>query len=131
MSWGQVGSCSNLCSGAGQTRSGRCRESASRLGANNASAGFMPHVPRIHDERLWLPPYGEATVDVGGRVTRSKMEVLDMKPLLLWIAVPMMLLGASMLVAGIGSTALWIAVVTVGIALVVIGQVRPGAAGRR
>ena len=91
----------------------------------------MPHVPRIHDERLWLPPYGEATVDVGGRVTRSKMEVLDMKPLLLWIAVPMMLLGASMLVAGIGSTALWIAVVTVGIALVVIGQVRPGAAGRR
>ena len=54
-----------------------------------------------------------------------------MKPLLPWIAVPMMLLGASMLVAGIGSTALWIAVVTVGIALVVIGQVRPGAAGRR
>jgi hypothetical protein len=78
-----------------------------------------------------VPPYGEATVDVGGRVTRSKMEVLVMKPLLLWIAVPMMLLGASMLVAGIGSTALWIAVVTVGIALVVIGQVKPGAAGRR
>jgi hypothetical protein len=27
-----------------------------------------------------------------------------MKPLLLWIAVPLMLLGASMLVAGVGST---------------------------
>jgi hypothetical protein len=54
-----------------------------------------------------------------------------MKPLLLWIAVPLMLLGASMLVAGIGSTALWIAAVTVGIALVVIGGVKPGAAGRR
>jgi hypothetical protein len=54
-----------------------------------------------------------------------------MKPLLLWIAVPLMLLGASMLVAGIGSTALWIAAVTVGIALVVIGRVKPGAAGRR
>jgi hypothetical protein len=51
--------------------------------------------------------------------------------LLLWIAVPLMLLGAAMLVAGTGSTALWIAVVTVGIALVVLGRVKPGAAGRR
>jgi len=42
-----------------------------------------------------------------------------------------MLLGAGMLVAGIGSTALWIAVVTVGIAFVIIGRVKPGAAGRR
>jgi hypothetical protein len=54
-----------------------------------------------------------------------------MRPLLLWIAVPLMLLGAGMLVAGLGSTALWIAVVTVGIALVVIGRVKPRAAGRR
>ena len=54
-----------------------------------------------------------------------------MKPLLLWIAVPMMLVGASMLIAGIGATALWIAVVTVGIALVVISQGKLGAAGRR
>jgi len=59
------------------------------------------------------------------------MEVLVMKPLLIWIAVPMMLLGAGMLIAGLGSTALWIAVITVSIALVVIGQVKPGAAGRR
>jgi hypothetical protein len=59
------------------------------------------------------------------------MEVLVMKPLLLWIAVPMMLLGASMLIAGIGATALWIAVITVGIALVVIGRPKPGTAGRR
>jgi hypothetical protein len=54
-----------------------------------------------------------------------------MKPLLLWLAIPLMLLGASMLIAGGGSTALWIAVVTVGIALVVIGWAKPGAAGRR
>ena len=54
-----------------------------------------------------------------------------MKPLLLWIAVPMLLLSASMLVAGIGSTALWIAVVTVGIALVALSGVKLGAAGRR
>ena len=54
-----------------------------------------------------------------------------MKPLLPWIAVPMLLLGASMLVAGIGSTALWIAVVTAGIALVALSQVNPGPAGRR
>lgn len=54
-----------------------------------------------------------------------------MKPLLLWIVVPLLLLGAGMLIAGIGSTALWIAVITVGIALVAIGRVKPGAAGRR
>ena len=54
-----------------------------------------------------------------------------MKPLLPWIAVPMLLLGASMLVAGIGSTALWIAVITVGIALVALSRVKLGTAGRR
>jgi hypothetical protein len=59
------------------------------------------------------------------------MEVLVMKPLLPWIAVPMMLLGASMLIADIGATATWIAIITVGIALVVIGRAKPRAAGRR
>ena len=54
-----------------------------------------------------------------------------MKALLLWIAVPLMLLGTSMLVAGVSSTGPWIAAVTVGIALVVIGRVKPSAAGRR
>jgi hypothetical protein len=54
-----------------------------------------------------------------------------MKPLLPWIAGPMLLLGASMLIAGIGATALWIAVITVGIALVAIVQAKPGGAGQR
>ena len=57
-----------------------------------------------------------------------------MKPLLPWKAVLLALpfaLGASMLVAGIGSTALWIAVVTVGIALVALSRVKLGTAGRR
>ena len=54
-----------------------------------------------------------------------------MKSLLLWIAVPMMLLGAGMLVAGLGSTASWIAVIAEGIALVAIDRVKPGSAGRR
>ena len=49
-----------------------------------------------------------------------------MKPLLLWIAGPLVLLGASMLIAGVGSIALWIAVVTVGIALILIGRAKPG-----
>jgi hypothetical protein len=53
------------------------------------------------------------------------------KSLLLWIAVPLMLLGAAMLIAGIGASALWIAVVTVGIALVIVGRVRLGAPGHR
>jgi hypothetical protein len=53
-----------------------------------------------------------------------------MKRLLLWVAVPLMLLGAAMLIADIGATALWIAVIGGGIALVVIGQVKPNATGR-
>jgi hypothetical protein len=36
-----------------------------------------------------------------------------------------------MLIAGIGAPALWIAVVAVGIALVVIGRVKPNVTGRR
>ncbi len=35
-----------------------------------------------------------------------------------WIAVPLMLLGAAMLLADFGASGLWIAVITVGIALV-------------
>lgn len=54
-----------------------------------------------------------------------------MKRLLLWVAVPLMLLGAAMLIADIGATALWIAVIAVGIALVAIGHVKPSATGRR
>ena len=54
-----------------------------------------------------------------------------MKRLLLWVAVPLMLLGAAMLIADIGATALWIAVIAVGIALVVTGRAKPSATGRR
>ena len=41
-----------------------------------------------------------------------------------WIAVVLMLMGAVMLIAGIGAPGLWIAVVTVGIALVAIDRTR-------
>jgi hypothetical protein len=40
---------------------------------------------------------------------------------LVWIAVALMVIGALMLIVGVGAPGLWIAVVTVGIALVVIG----------
>jgi membrane-bound ClpP family serine protease len=43
-----------------------------------------------------------------------------MKPSV-WIAVALMFIGAIMLVADLGAPALWIAAVTVGIALAVIG----------
>jgi hypothetical protein len=46
-----------------------------------------------------------------------------------WVAIPLLLLGAVMLIAGIGATALWIAVTAVGMALVVISQL-PGAMAR-
>ena len=61
----------------------------------------------------------------------AQTEGAVMNPLLLWTAVPLMLLGASMPDAGLGSPGLWIAAVTVGIALVIIGRVKPGTAGRR
>ncbi len=54
-----------------------------------------------------------------------------MKRLYVWIAIALLLLAAAMLIADIGATALWIAVITVGIALVLIGRVRPSTAGRR
>jgi membrane-bound ClpP family serine protease len=41
-----------------------------------------------------------------------------------WIAVALMLTGAVMLVADAGAPALWIAVITVGIALVAIDRIR-------
>lgn len=37
-----------------------------------------------------------------------------------WLAVPLMLLGAAMLLADVGASGAWIAVIAVGIALVVI-----------
>jgi hypothetical protein len=37
-----------------------------------------------------------------------------------WIAVVLLLVGAAMLVAGVGAAGLWISVITIGIALVVI-----------
>jgi hypothetical protein len=43
---------------------------------------------------------------------------------LVWMAVVLMVMGAVMLIAGIGAPGLWIAVVTVGIALVVIDRTR-------
>jgi hypothetical protein len=42
--------------------------------------------------------------------------------LLVWIAVALMVVGAVMLIAGIGAPGLWIAVIAVGIALVAIDR---------
>ena len=42
--------------------------------------------------------------------------------LLVWIAVALMVVGAVMLIAGIGAAGLWIAVIAVGIALVVLDR---------
>jgi hypothetical protein len=51
--------------------------------------------------------------------------------LLVWIAVPLLLLAAAMLIAGIGAPSLWFAVTAVGTALVIISRVKPNAMGRR
>ena len=43
---------------------------------------------------------------------------------LIWLAVPVLLLGAAMLVADIGATGLWIAGIAVGVALVAVAGLR-------
>ena len=53
-----------------------------------------------------------------------------MERLYAWVAIPLLLLGAAMLIADLGATGRWIAVITLGCALVVVSQ-RPGAMGRR
>ena len=54
-----------------------------------------------------------------------------MKRLLPWIAVPLLLLGAAMLIADIGASGLWIAVVKVAVALGVFAERWRSPAGRR
>ena len=44
--------------------------------------------------------------------------------MLLWVAAALMLFAAVMLVVDVGAAALWIAVIAVGIATVVIAEVR-------
>jgi hypothetical protein len=51
-------------------------------------------------------------------------EVSAMRHFVTWIAVTLMLIGAVMLVADIGVAGLWIAVITIGIALVAIDAYR-------
>ena len=43
---------------------------------------------------------------------------------MLWVAAVVMLIGAGMLVADVGAAALWIALIAIGVAVVVIAQVR-------
>jgi hypothetical protein len=54
----------------------------------------------------------------GTFVLRRGMEVAV--KILLWIAVALMLGGAGMLIAEVGAAGLWIAVITVGIAIVAV-----------
>jgi len=53
-----------------------------------------------------------------------------MKPML-WVASVLMLMSAVLLVAGVGSSGLWIAVIAVGVALVAIERVGTSRAARR
>lgn len=55
-----------------------------------------------------------------------------MKRLFPWIAAPLFLLGAALLVAHFGASGLWIVLIAAGIALIaILGQIKSSAAGRR
>jgi hypothetical protein len=51
--------------------------------------------------------------------------------ILLWIAVPLLLLGAILLIADVGAAGLWIAVIAVGLVMVLMGLVSRRAGARR
>jgi len=48
----------------------------------------------------------------------------DLMRMLLWVAGALMLIAAAMLIAEVGAAALWIGIITVGIATVVVSQAR-------
>ena len=76
----------------------------------------------MQDEGLWSP----TTVcnNLGRGPSEGPEEASAMRHSVTWIAVPLMLIGAAMLVADVGSAGLWIAVITIGIALVAIDAYR-------
>jgi hypothetical protein len=76
----------------------------------------------MYDEWLWTE--GADTITIEGERQCSRERGDQMKHFD-WIAVPLLLVGAFMLLFDVGATGLWIAVITVGIALVVIGQRTP------
>ena len=77
--------------------------------------------PRIGDERPWMA-WRWASILVSETVAWSNGGAV--MPAFIWIAVALMLIGAVMLVADIGAPALWIAVITAGIALVAMDRIR-------
>ncbi len=68
----------------------------------------------VGDQRLWATARRQRTL-------RPRDDV--MKPLL-WIAAPVLLLAAVMLVGGVGAAGPWIALVAVGVALVAVDLLR-------
>jgi hypothetical protein len=69
-----------------------------------------------HDE--W--PYKASP---GAEILGVSNEGTPMRPVL-WIAIALLLVGAILLVAGVGAAGLWIGVITVGIALVAVDRAR-------
>jgi hypothetical protein len=81
------------------------------LPVDPGQSGGWTRVTRGGDQGHWAAVRPRRTLTLGGVL---------MKPLI-WIAVPLLLVAAVMLVVGVGAPGLWIAVVAVGIALVAIG----------
>ena len=76
----------------------------------------------LEDEGLWVADIHSDTIEED--YARAREEVSAMRQPLTWIAVALMLTGAVMLVADVGVAGLWIAVITIGIALVAIDAYR-------
>ena len=58
------------------------------------------------------------------RGVQACCEEVILMSLFIWTAVALMLVGAVLLIAGVGAAGLWIGVVTVGVALVVADRTR-------
>jgi len=75
----------------------------------------------LEDEGLWVAYIRSCTIE---GYARAREEVSAMRQPLTWIAVALLLTGAVLLVADVGAAGLWIAVITIGIALVAIDGYR-------
>jgi hypothetical protein len=75
----------------------------------------------LKDQSIWLPTTLRCSL---GENQPTTWEVSAMRQPLIWIAVALMLTGAILLVTDVGVAGLWIAVITVGIALVAVEAYR-------
>jgi hypothetical protein len=79
--------------------------------------------PGLLDKGLWPPTTVSTNIRPAKNLRRYRSVSVLRQPLL-WIAAAIILIGAVMLVADVRAAGLWVAVITIGIAVVVVDAYR-------